>query len=76
MVRVGVTSDTAEFAVDSITRWWRLVGRAHYPGACKLLVFADGGGSNGSRNRLWKLCLQELADHCGLEISVSLPTRD
>ena len=70
MVRVGMTSDTAEFAVDSIRRWWRLMGRRHYPGAWRLLIFADGGGSNGSRNRLWKQQLQMFADTEGLEITV------
>jgi hypothetical protein len=70
MVRVGISRDTAEFAVDSIKRWWRYMGQRHYAGAKKLLIFADSGGSNGSRNRLWKLCLQEFADACDLEITV------
>ena len=70
MVRVGISRDTAEFAVDSIKRWWRYMGQRHYRGAKKLLIFADSGGSNGSRNRLWKLRLQEFADACDLEITV------
>jgi transposase len=70
MVRVGVSRDTAEFAVDSIKRWWRLMGQRHYSPATRLLIFADGGGSNGSRNRLWKQQLQKFADACDLEITV------
>lgn len=69
-VNVGMTHDTAEFAVESVRRWWRLFGRRHYPEAKKLLLCADGGGSNGSRNRGWKYHLQRLADHIGLEITV------
>lgn len=69
-VSVGIDHDTAEFAVASIRRWWQRMGRRVYPGAKELLITADSGGSNGSRTRLWKLCLQELADETGLEISV------
>jgi hypothetical protein len=69
-VNVGMTHDTAEFAVQSIERWWRMLGRQCYPGAKRLMITADGGGSNGSRNRLWKYCLQRFADHDGLRITV------
>lgn len=70
MVNVGITKDTAEFAVDSIARWWRLMGRRRYPHAARLLICADGGGSNGSRNRLWKVSLQGLANRTGLTLTV------
>lgn len=70
-VSVGIDHDTAEFAVSSIRQWWRRMGRAKYPAATRLYVTADGGGSNGSRNRLWKRELQCLADDTGLEIEVS-----
>jgi len=69
-VSVGTDHDTAAFAVESIRRWWRTMGEALYPAATRLLVTADGGGSNGSRVRLWKLELQKLADETGLEIAV------
>ena len=69
-VSVGVTHDTAEFAVESIRRWWRQMGRAVYRHARQLLITADCGGSNGSRVRLWKVQLQRLADELGLQISV------
>jgi transposase len=69
-VSVGVDHDTAEFAVETIRRWWRSMGRLTYPQAKRLLITADGGGSNGSRNRLWKIELQKLADDIGLRISV------
>lgn len=69
-VSVGVDHDTAEFAVETIRRWWRHMGQPTYPRAKRLLITADGGGSNGSRNRLWKLELQKLADESGLRISV------
>jgi len=62
--------DTAEFAVETIRRWWRTMGRPVYPKATRLLITADGGGSNGSRLRLWKLELQKLADETGLRIVV------
>jgi transposase len=70
-VNVGVTADTAEFAVESIRRWWTSAGRELYPKAAELLITADCGGSNGYRTRLWKLELQKLADELGLPISVS-----
>ena len=69
-VSVGVDHDTAEFAVETLRRWWRQMGRRAYADAKRLLVTADGGGSNGSRSRLWKFELQGLADALGLCISV------
>jgi len=70
-VSVGVDHDTAEFAVESIRRWWRSMGQQAYPKATSLLITADGGGSNGSRVRLWKLELQKFADETALNIAVS-----
>jgi len=69
-VSVGIDHDTPEFAVESIYAWWRQMGRKTYPEACELLITADGGGSNGSRTRLWKVALQRMADATGLKISV------
>jgi len=69
-VSVGVSHDTAEFAVGSIRRWWEKLGRQRYAGAKRILVTADSGGSNGSRNRLWKLELQQWADETGLIVEV------
>lgn len=69
-VSVGVDHDTAAFAVESIRRWWRWMGRPNYAKATRLLITADSGGSNGARVRLWKWELQKLADETGLEISV------
>jgi transposase len=66
----GVDHDTAEFAVQSIRRWWRSMGQQSYPRAKRLLITADCGGSNGSRLRLWKWELQRLADETGLRIAV------
>jgi hypothetical protein len=70
-VSVGTDHDTAVFAVEAIRRWWRSMGQPLYPRATALLIKADGGGSNGARNRLWKAALQGLADELGLAISVS-----
>jgi arginine repressor len=70
LVNVGRSHDTAEFAVESIRRWWDTIGRPAYPQARRLLICADGGGSNGSRNRAWKYHLQGLADQLALEITV------
>ena len=70
VVNVGVTHDTAEFAVESIRRWWRLLGRRSYTSAQRLLICADTGGSNGNRLRAWKLHLQDLADELELAITV------
>lgn len=69
-VSVGITHDTAQFAVASIRRWWVEMGAAHFPRARKLMITADGGGSNSSRNRLWKVTLQELADELRLPLHV------
>jgi hypothetical protein len=69
-VSVGIDHDTSEFAAESIRRWWREMGCLRYPKATRLLITADGGGSNGVRVRLWKKVLQELATGLGLEIHV------
>ena len=69
-VSVGVDHDTAEFAVETLRRWWEKMGRLRYPTATELLVNADGGGSKGTRVRLWKVALQRLADETGLRITV------
>jgi len=69
-VSVGMDHDTAQFAVETIRRWWRSMGHPTYPGATRLLITADAGGSNGSRLRLWKLELQKLADETGLRMVV------
>jgi len=69
-VSVGVDHDTASFAVNAIRRWWQTMGQPRYPNASSLLITADGGGSNGSRLRLWKIELQKLADELGLAITV------
>jgi transposase len=71
LVNVGINHDTAEFAVESIRRWWKHLGREIYPNAQHLYVTADGGGSNSSRSRLWKYCLQEFSDESRLTIEVS-----
>jgi Rhodopirellula transposase DDE domain len=70
LVNVGITHDTAEFAVASIQRWWRMLGRNHYPKAKRLLICADAGGSNGHRVRGWKFHLQALAHTIGIPITV------
>ena len=69
-VSVGMDHDTSAFAVQSIRRWWAEVGRPRYPKATRLVITADGGGSNGSRVRLWKRELQRLANELGLDIVV------
>ncbi len=69
-VSVGIDHDTAAFASNAIRSWWKLMGRERYPRATRLLITADGGGSNGSRVRLWKLELQKLADELGVPITV------
>lgn len=69
-VSVGVDHDTSAFAVNTIRSWWNIVGRRTYPGATRLLITADGGGSNGYRTRLWKTELAELASQTGLTITV------
>jgi hypothetical protein len=70
VVNVGTSHDTAEFAVESIRRWWRMDGRRRYRTARRLLICADAGGSNSSRGRAWKLNLQALADEIGIPITV------
>jgi len=70
-VTVGTDHDTASFAVSTIRRWWFGMGKDLYPGARELLITADGGGSNGSRVRLWKLELQKLANELGIPVRVS-----
>lgn len=69
-VSVGIDHDTAAFAVTTIRRWWRELGRKSYPQARSLLIVADSGGSNGARVRLWKWEVQRLADRLGVPISV------
>lgn len=70
MVSVGVSCDTAEFAVEAIRRWWHELGQERYTKPHRLLITADSGGSNGHRNRLWKFELQRLADEIGIKIEV------
>lgn len=69
-VSVGIDHDTARFAAEAILRWWRKMGAKHYGGATQLLITADGGGSNGSRCRLWKVALQAVADRIGIPVQV------
>ena len=70
-VNVGISGDTAGFAIQSIRTWWDEMGCLKYHGASKLYITADGGGSNGSRNKLWKKSLQEFSNETGLEIHIS-----
>ena len=69
-VNVGIDGDTAEFAVESIRKWWKTVGRRRYPKATAITITADSGGSNSPRTRLWKYGLQRLADETGLALRV------
>jgi len=69
-VSVGIDHDTAEFAVETLRRWWKEMGQPLYPTATRLLITADGGGSNGSRVRLWKVALQQFSRETGLKICV------
>jgi hypothetical protein len=69
-VNVGLSSDTAVFAVESIRKWWYAEGESEYSKAEKIVITADCGGSNGNRNRLWKLELQKLADEIGKDIQI------
>jgi transposase len=69
-VNVGTTSDTSEFAVNSIWQWWSHFGKKNYKNCDEILICADGGGSNGSRTRAWKFYLQELANKIGISITV------
>ena len=70
-VNVGISADTAEFAVESIRYWWRKIGKKKYPGKSKILICADAGGSNSYRSRLWKKKIQEFCDLENVEVSVS-----
>ena len=70
MVNVGMSHDTAEFAVESIRQWWLMFGKNNYPDAKGLMISADGGGSNGSRNKGWKFYLQELVNQIKIPITV------
>src|SRR5215831_9330753 len=77
VVKVGISHDRAEFAVESVRRWWRLDGRQRYGSARRLLICSDGGGSNASRSRAWRANLLELADEIGiLDHRVSLSARN
>jgi hypothetical protein len=71
LVNAGTDHDTAEFAVESISRWWEIIGKNTFPNASRLYITCDGGGSNGSRIRMWKYQLQQLADRIGIDIYVS-----
>ena len=70
-VNLGISSDTSEFAVESISRWWLTLGKNTYPNTTRLYINCDGGGSNGSRNRLFKFQLQQFANQSGLTVHVS-----
>jgi hypothetical protein len=70
-VNIGTSSDTAVFAGTSILKWWEEEGKFAHPHATKLLITADGGGSNGSRNRLWKVIVQNLANKLQIPITVA-----
>lgn len=69
-VNVGISKDTAEFAVNSISRWWKNIGKKNYPKATELLICSDCGGSNGNKNRLWKYCLHKFAKKNNLKVTV------
>jgi len=69
-VSVGIDHNTAEFATATIRRWWQRMGSTTYPEATELLITADGGGSNGTRARLWKVSVQQLAEELGLKIMI------
>jgi hypothetical protein len=69
-VNVGIDHDTAQFAAQSILYWWQEMGQGHFPRATRLMITADGGGSNSSRSRLWKVALQDLANTLGIRLSV------
>ena len=68
-VNIGINRDTAQFAANSIRRWWELMGQNRFPKATRLLITADSGGSNGYRIQLWKMELQKLANDLGLKIT-------
>ena len=69
-VSIGIDHDTAEFAANTIKTWWTKMGKSYYPHAQKLLITADGGGSNSSRSRLWKKELQKISNEIGLQLEV------
>lgn len=69
-VNVGIDHNTAEFAVASLQRWWDGRGKADYPEATEILLFCDSGSSNGSKNKLWKYCLQQFSNSTGLIVNV------
>ena len=69
-VTVGTDHDTSDFAIDTILSWWKRMGRQTYPQATELLILADGGGSNGSRSRLWKVGVQRLSNETALQVTV------
>ena len=69
-VSVGINHDTAQFAAASLKYWWREMGHRRFPRARELMITADGGGSNGHRNRLWKISLQKFANETGLTVHV------
>jgi hypothetical protein len=70
-VNVGINGDTAEFAVESIKKWWHAMGRESYPEASSIYITADSGGSNGVRVKLWKVKLQELSNELGMTLKIS-----
>jgi hypothetical protein len=70
-VNAETDHDTAECAVESISRWWEIIGKSTFPNAARLYITYDGGGSNGSRVKMWKYQLQQLANRIGLDIYVS-----
>ncbi len=69
-VNIGISHDTAEFAVNSVCSWWKNIGKNNYPNSKELLICADSGGSNGNRSKLWKYYLQKFANETGLKITV------
>ena len=69
-VNIGINHDTAQFATNSIRRWWLEMGQNNFPKATRLLITADAGGSNSHRGRLWKVCLRELSNELQLNITV------
>jgi hypothetical protein len=69
-VNVGISSDTAQFAVNSIRVWWHEIGKQRFSNAKQLTITADSGGSNGRQNKLWKVELQKLADEFSIDITV------
>ena len=70
-VNVGTSRDTSEFTVESISRWWLIIGKHTFPNSKKLYINCDAGGSNDYRRRMWKYQLQQFANYTGLEVEVS-----